>query len=294
MVPKARTPDQRVAAVALHGNVTKRQLLDAGLGRGAIGYRVQIGRLYHVHQGVYSLGRPPKLALERAAAAVLACGDGALLSHRAALALWDLGSWPALLDVTAPRDVRHRGIRTHHCTTLRSRDGRRRHGIRVTSLARALLDCAPSMTDRTLTRKVNDALRTPHLNRSQLRELVLRCPTHLASRRLASFAEVTQGAPTDSSFEDDFKVFCERYALPRPETNFRLGRYTVDAYFPEHNLIVELDGWDFHKDRDSFERDRERDAEALARGIASIRITWDRLHNTPDREAERLHRILSL
>ena len=66
----------------------------------------------------------------------------------------------------------------------------------------------------------------------------------------------------------------------------------VDAYFPDHNLIVELDGWDYHKDRHAFETDRERDAHQLAHGIRTLRITKDRLTTNPDREAARLKRIL--
>ncbi|HEY1567083.1 MAG TPA: DUF559 domain-containing protein, partial [Solirubrobacteraceae bacterium] len=66
----------------------------------------------------------------------------------------------------------------------------------------------------------------------------------------------------------------------------------VDAYFPEHNLIVELDGWDFHKDRRAFEDDRERDAHQLAHGIRTLRMTKERLQANPDHEAARLQTIL--
>jgi very-short-patch-repair endonuclease len=74
--------------------------------------------------------------------------------------------------------------------------------------------------------------------------------------------------------------------------NTRLHGYEIDVLFPEERLIVELDGWDFHQTRDAFELDRERDAHALEQGLATVRVTKDRIDETPDREAARLHRIL--
>jgi len=66
----------------------------------------------------------------------------------------------------------------------------------------------------------------------------------------------------------------------------------VDAYFPRHRVIVELDGWDFHSSRYSFESDRDRDATLPAHGVVTVRITWDRLIDSPEREARRLRAIL--
>jgi very-short-patch-repair endonuclease len=68
--------------------------------------------------------------------------------------------------------------------------------------------------------------------------------------------------------------------------------YEVDALFVEERLIVELDSWDFHSDRDSFERDRDRDADTLAAGHETVRITWMRIEQRPAREADRLRQIL--
>ncbi len=85
---------------------------------------------------------------------------------------------------------------------------------------------------------------------------------------------------------------CERFGLPGPEVNaFVCGR-EVDALFAAERLIVELDGWRFHQDRQAFERDRARDADALAVGVATVRITWERMTGSPDEEAARLRVIL--
>jgi hypothetical protein len=73
----------RVAA-AQHGNVTWAQLRAQWLGEDAIDSRCRAGKLFRVHYGVYAVGRPARLPVERAAAAVLACGPGAAVSHRSA------------------------------------------------------------------------------------------------------------------------------------------------------------------------------------------------------------------
>ena len=69
--------------------------------------------------------------------------------------------------------------------------------------------------------------------------------------------------------------------------------YEVDALFEKERVIVELDGWNYHRTRSSFEKDRNRDADTLAAGLPTIRITEQRLVNAPGKEAERLRRILA-
>ena len=147
-----QNPDAVVAqkAAVQYGNVTHRQLIDAGLTDTAIGWRVRRGRLYRVHAQVYAVGHPPRLPLERAAAAVLACGPGAALSHSGALALWGFSKqWPDAFDVIVPtRDRRPDGITTHRYTGLIRRDLTVQLGIRATSPARTVLDCLPDLGDR--------------------------------------------------------------------------------------------------------------------------------------------------
>jgi hypothetical protein len=194
--------------------------------------------------------------------------------------------------VTVTQDRRPRGIRVHVCRTLLARDLRSHHGIRVTSLPRTVLDCAPGLTDRRLTRLVNEALRARRLNQTQLADLVLRCPTHRGAPKLRRFIG-PELALTRSAFEDLFLAFCQRYGLPRPLVNHSINGYEVDIYFEAERVIVELDGWEFHKTRDAFERDRLRDADAYeADEIPTIRLTYERMRAEPAREARRLHTIL--
>ena len=166
-------------------------------------------------------------------------------------------------------------------------------GVKVTSPARTLLDLAPRLSQRERTRLVNDALRSKLLRQPALQDVIERNPRHPATKLLKPFLDLPGTNPTNSSFEDDFLAFIKKYRLPTPLMNHPLNGTIVDAYFPDHNLIVELDGWDYHKDRHAFESDRERDAHHLAHGTPTVRITKDRLEHTPDREAARLEAILS-
>jgi len=110
--------------------------------------------------------------------------------------------------------------------------------------------------------------------------------------KLKAIVEQPHG-PTRSDFEDRFLAFARAYGLPAPLVNTHLNGREVDALFEAEKLIVELDGWEFHNDRTAFVDDRERDSAMLKRGYATMRVTWERLRDTPGREAARLHEILS-
>jgi hypothetical protein len=225
-------------------------------------------------------------------AAVLACGPGAVLSHGSALALWGVWKrWDRPFDVSLEVDRRPKGIRIHRIS-LDRRDVTRHYGIPVTTLAKALLDQAPKMTPKSLTRGVNDGRRNRHVSLDALADVIRRHPHHRGKARLQAVLGAAPQNPTRSGFEDDFLSFCERYGLPRPETNVMVCGHEVDALFVEEKVIVELDGWPFHSTQVSFEDDRDRDADTTAGGFVTVRITGERFDQRPEREARRLHAIL--
>jgi very-short-patch-repair endonuclease len=155
-----------------------------------------------------------------------------------------------------------------------------------------VFDMTPRLnTDKALRRFVNDARLTHTFHLSDLAELLERHAHAPATTRLMAFVHAT-GGPTRSEFEDAFTDFARRYRLPAPVVNTNVLGYEVDALFPEQKVIVELDGAEFHLDRATFESDRDRDAELLAAGYRTVRLTWERLKNMPAREAARLRRIL--
>ena len=291
-----QVPDARVAAIALrqHGNVTRAQLQANGLTDDAIAGRLQTGRLHRVHAGVYAVGRPPTTALERAGAAVLAAGPHAALSHVAAMALWGMWrKWPARLELTVARGKPLAdGFVVHRSTTLVRSDVVTHLGIRVTSPSRAIVDTAPRIDDRMLARTIDDALRAGIVSRvALLRQVERRHGRPSAARVLRLLSP--DDRPSRSDWERAFPVYCRRNGLPRPQLNTVVCGYEVDALFATEKLIVELDGWTYHAGREAFERDRERDADTLRAGFATVRITWQRMRTAPEREAARLLAILA-
>ncbi len=197
-------------------------------------------------------------------------------------------------EVTAHRQIRRVGIRSHQSEQLGHGDVRTHQGIRVTSPVRTVLDMQPRLTDAQLVRMVNDLRTLHHLNAGAFEQLCA------ASRRVDRLlgsgdtrSELPQ-RPTRSWLEDKFRRFTQRHTLPMPEISAILphnGR-EVDALYPAQKLIVEVDSWTHHSSRASFERDRDKDADALAHGYSTLRVTDDRLTRGGPDEASRIHRIL--
>jgi hypothetical protein len=286
--------DESIGRVAgrQRGFITRAQLAELGLGPEAIRSRVRMSRLVLIHRGIYALGHAPQAFTDRAYSAVLACGPDALLSHSSAASLWGIyDRWYEPFELIAAWDHRRPGIRIHRAALTRE-DVRRHLGIRVTSPARTIFDIAPRLTDKALTRAVNELRIARRLKLEHLAELTTRLPRHRGASHVRPLIEVPRG-PTRSELEDAFVAFIERFGLPRPELNARVAGYEVDALFAAQRVIVELDGYEFHGTRQAFENDRERDAATLAAGFITVRITWERLTQTPEKEADRLNAILA-
>lgn len=266
--------------------MTRQQLLDLGLPSATIARWLENSRLTAVHTGVYALGHAQHTALARAMAAVLACGDGAILSHDSAAALWGVRTWPATPEVTAPHHRRRKGIRAHRTQTLTRTDIRRQHGIRVTSPSRTILDIQGRLTDKQLVRAVNELRLQKNLRAKELKRLLQN------SARIRNLIDPEQN-PTRSGNEDAFVAFCRNHGLPIPRTNVKLFGREVDALFEAEKVIVEIDGWDTHKSYKSFESDRKHDAVAAEEGYLTVRVTSARLADDPQAEAERLSRTLA-
>jgi very-short-patch-repair endonuclease len=279
-------------AAPQHGVVSRDQLVNAGVGVGAIDHRRRTGRLLVVHKGVYAVGYQSDSPLTRAMAAVLACGPGAVLSHRSAAALWEISVWSAPIEVSAPGKHSHVGVVVHRARTLNPRDATVHRRIPVTTIARTLIDLADTLDDAALARAVNEARIIHRLPIQQLARRLADARGRRGAHRLSRFVD-RPTPPTRSALEDAFLAFTERYNVPRPEVNQRIEGYEVDMLWRSHRLIAELDGRRFHDHPDGFEGDRDRDANLLAAGYRVIRITWRRLASDPDREAQRLCALLA-
>ncbi len=237
--------------------------------------RVEAGRLHRLHRGVYAVGHRSLSRRGRWLAAVLAAGDGAVLSHSSAVALWEFlrpiqGPAHVTIDAAVRRKPRS-GIVVHRSRTLTPRDITRRHGIAVTTPARTISDVRGTIK--------------PYLFRRALRQ------AELAGHRVPHLSAVKR---TRSDLELLFLTFCERYDLPRPLVNHRVHGYRVDFFFAEQRVAVETDYWTYHRGSVAFEDDHARDLALRSHHIATRRYTGDQLEAASDAVAADLREALGL
>jgi Protein of unknown function (DUF559) len=278
-----------------YGIVDDADLFGLGFGRGAIQHQLKLGRLHRLYAGVYAVGHTRLTLQARWLAAVRACGDGALLSHRTGATSWDLmRATGGAIHVTVVRSQRpKRGIVLHQVRSLDSRDRVIHDAIPVTSLARTLLDVAETESTQTLRRVWDEAERLRLLDVVAVEELCERSPGRRGLKPLSALlADIQPTGETKRELEALFFDFCHSQGLPLPACNVLVRGYEVDAFWPSYRLIVELDSWEFHRGRRAFERDRERDAILQAAGYRVIRVTWRRLTQDPAEVAALLRRLM--
>jgi very-short-patch-repair endonuclease len=271
-MPEELTKGGRDAAIARiagrqHGVLSVEQLRACGLSSSTVSDRVDAGRLHRIHRGVYAVGHAALGNEGRWMAALLACGEGAVLSHLSAAELWLMlrggrssgGNVKPEIHVTVTGEGKsRRGIHVHRSSNLFPDEVIVRNAISVTTPARTLWD---------------------------LRRIV---PSKVfeAARRQAEFLRLSIGDRvvsdhTRSELEAMFLALVRRHHLPQPEVNVRVGGFVVDFLWRAESLVVELDGWESHRTRSAFEADRARDNRLRMLGLNVIRFTWRHVTEEP-------------
>jgi very-short-patch-repair endonuclease len=209
----------------------------------------------------------------RLMAAALACGEDAAVSHRSAAVLWELlkGNH-ASIDISVPSEAgrgKHRDIRIHRCRSLKPALITRRHGIPVTTPARTIADLHRIAPESDVRRAIRQAD-------------VLGLP----------LGEEIRHDRTRSDLERDFLLICSRHRLPAPEVNVRIGAFLIDFLWRDRRLVVETDGYGYHRGRRAFQDDRARDLELRSLGFEVIRLSEEQV-SAEGRVAEVLREVLA-
>ena len=292
--------DLRVARLAAQRNgvLSTRQLNACGLDCDAIAVRVARGQLHRVYRGVYVVGHEAITRTARFAAAVLACGEGAALSHYSAGAHLGAVAWDDRTpEVNVPRNGGRRidAIRVHR-GRLDPRDVWVRDGVRVTSPARTLLDLAATLSPTALRRTVRQAQAEQLVNVRQLLEILGRHRGHRGAAKLRT-AIVDGPVPTRSAHEDQVLDLITQAGLERPALNPRLrldGRVIVpDLLWREQRLIVECDSRRWHGDPLTRQEDADKQAILEAHGYRVLRITWQQAVDHPRQTIARVRAALA-
>jgi very-short-patch-repair endonuclease len=227
-------------------------------------------------------------------AAVLAGGPGAVLSHRPAGGLWGICSAGAAAVITVPRQRRPgRGIELH-CSSLPPDEITVKDGIPVTTVPRTLFDLAAVLDQRQLERAVNEAEVLRLWDELSLHDLLRRYPRRPGTRVVRAVLEARRAGSsfTRSDLEELFLRFADKHGLPRPETNVVVEGGEVDCLWREQRLTIEVDGWETHRTRAAFERDREKSRILQAAGWRCVAVTYRQLLERPDEVARDVRRLL--
>lgn len=287
-------------AEAQHGLVARRQLLELGLSSARIGRWVYRRRLVPVVRGVYALGHRPRTDLARWRAATLARGPHAVLGGISAGALWQLGVGDrGLSTVLVPGDGgrgKIPGQRLVRALDLPPGEVTVHRGVPATTLARTLVDLGAQVSAGRLRRAVEIADRLELFDRRQVVPILARRSGRPGVAALAGLLDdaARHGLPqTRSVLEAEFIEFCLCHRLPRPQVNRHDGSQEVDFRWPDHVVVVETDGWEFHRTRATFESDALRTQRLAAEGWLVVRVTWRQLHDDPAGVAERLRRLFA-
>ena len=277
--------------------VSCEQLAACGMGSEAIRHRKRSGRLHVVFHGIYSFGCGELPPLAREQAALLACGEGAFLSHRTAAFVWGLRKTaPATVDVTIVGRVcgLRKGIRVHRIRAIEDRDVRHHEGLWVSSPARAVLEVA-AVAPGELVDLMDEGLARRLLNRRDLEAVLARNrPCRGAARLAALLGDESAMTITRSDAEKAFLRLIRDARLPVPEANAPFGPYVPDFIWRRERLIVELDSPTFHGGPGAFQNDREKDLFFRDAGFDAMRLTREHVVREPAMVLVRVARALAL
>jgi hypothetical protein len=248
--------------------VTRSLLLNAGFSSAQIDGRIRARRLNRVYQGVYAAGHRRLTVEGRWMAATLAVGGA--LSHATAAAAWDLRRTSSpLIHVTVAGDPgrkRRENIKVHRSTTLTPAETTVHRGIPITTPARTIIDLSRTLKGRALEHVIDLADQRGLVDFDHLRQA--------NSASLQAVLSRYGPAPTCSELEERFLELCDAHGIERPETNTRIEGIEVDFVWRDQRLVVEVDGYAYHRSPEAFETDRERDVTLSVAGWRVLRFTW--------------------
>lgn len=235
-------------------------------------------------------------------AAVLTCGPEAVLSHRAAAALWGLRNpTEGAIDVTLPRKSRSCQNTRRHFAVVPPDERTVKRGIPVTSVPRTILDLAATEPLDTVENLLREMEFRELWDRLSLWDLIERYPGKRGVRKVQVALDRLKEEPSGrkrSKLEERFAPFLRRNHLLLPRFNdwIVLGpkRYQVDCHWPGTGQIVELDGWEGHKTKTAFREDRARDRILRVAGYSVTRLTWNQLDDEPEAVSADLRVLLGL
>lgn len=199
------------------------------------------------------------------------------------------------VHVTTLRGRRHvrAGMEVHLAKQIHSDDATEREGIPVTTPARTLFDLAELLRPRQLERVFDQAEQLQIFDLRALERVRNRCNGRHALASLDALLSEYQGSlPTRSELERLCLDLLRESGMPMPVVNVILAGIEVDMVWHAQRVVLELDGYRYHRSRKAFERDRERNNILQLAGYRVYRATYRRLRNDTAEVIADLRRLL--
>jgi hypothetical protein len=294
MRPQSRTNEQKIARLATtaHGIVTWAELRAAEISPEAIKRRVVKGLLIPEYRGVYRVGHRAPSVDASYMAAVKACGPDAALSDLAAGHFWRLLKGPPPPpQVTAPTERKVDGLKPKR-SRLHHGDVTTFQGIRITTVARTLVDLAPVLEIEILARACHEAAVLYRTTPQQVEAVLARRPKARGAKKLRAIIR-GQHKVTLSKLERRFLELLIEHGLPLPDTNTRVGKHRVDCHWQALGLTVELDSYTYHNSYHAWHQGHDREREARKRGEEFRSFTYDDVFEDPTYMLDQLRELLS-
>ncbi len=281
-----------------HRIVTTKRLRRLGFSASWVTRQVADGEITRLHHKVYLVGPGPPTRKGRWLAAVLGAGEGALLTRTFAAALHDIAKTRgSRIDVLVPanRNPKLRGVRIHRCRNIHPDDISMVDSIPVTSIERTLCDLTTVLKYAALKRAFEEAERRHLIDHRKLSEAVERMrgsPGAATMRQLLDY-DPRPATETRSELEIAFLELITDAGLPSYQRNVLVHGEDIDAYWPEANLVIELQSYTWHSDPEAFERDHEKLARLERKGVKTLALTYGQVTREPAATTETVLALLA-
>jgi REase_MTES_1575/Transcriptional regulator, AbiEi antitoxin len=262
-----------------------RQAHASGLSAAAIRHLHARGDWQKVRHGVSAMRGAPRSWEQAVLAAILAARDNAWASHATVLRLWAFDNCrDADIEITTLREqrLRIRGVRAHRSQTLEERDLTIVRQVPALTIARTVADLSGRLDVEHLGRIVDEGLRRRITSLRAIDRVVRRLHHIAPGRSPAKLARVLAlripgYEPGDSNLESRVYEALVASGLPTPARQYKLvagsRTYYLDLAYPVQRIAIEVDGFDFHRGRESFDNDRRRQNDLVRAGWTVLRFT---------------------
>jgi very-short-patch-repair endonuclease len=294
------TRDERTARIASYqrGRVAHTQLLAVGIANRTIYRLVASGHLQREHRQVYAVGHTAPAPLAAETSALLACGEHAVLSHYSAALIHKLiphGDGRIHVTIRGRHGASPQGVHVHRTKSLNRSEVKTLERLPVTSPLRTVFDLASLADMATTERAVEEALIQKMVSERQLRTRAATLRGHRGASRVTAVLDAhREPGITKSKAERRFRALLRAAGLPEPRTNVAFRGYTLDCYWPELGVAVEVQGYKFHSSRKKFERDTRKAATLAAAGLSVSYVTWLQMEHEPFAVVARVAQTLAL